>query len=311
MDTYPDLSSHQPVLYKSILDSLNPTSPGEYIDATVGAGGHAWGILQASSPDGRLLGLDTDPQALEIAQKRLSLFSERAVLIRASYTTLVEQISNLGWKNILGIVLDLGVSSLQLDTAERGFSFLKDGNLDMRFNPGNELTAADIVNNSSEQNLSNILWSFGEERYSRKIAKAIVSQRPIKTTLELAHLIKQVYGSTSERIHPATRTFQALRIAVNQELEAVNSVLPQILQVLAPGGRVAILSFHSLEDRLVKHFFKKESVDCICPPDQPVCSCNHQAAIKIITRKPITAQAEELKLNLRARSAKLRVAQKL
>ncbi len=302
---------HLPVLYHDIILALRPASPGLYIDGTVGAGGHAWGILDSSSPSGRLLGLDVDPQALAFARERLAPFADRAILVQGSYTTLAEQLHRLGWEKVQGIVLDLGASSIQFDTPERGFSFIKDGPLDMRFDPDNPVTAASLVNNLPENELAHVLWTYGEERRARHLAKVIIGARPIHTTRQLGDLVARAIGNRNQAIHPATRTFQALRIAVNHELEAIEEVLPQAIDALAPGGRLAVIAFHSLEDRIVKQFMKRESRDCICPPEQPLCTCQHQASIIEITRRPITPGAEEIKANPRARSARLRVAEKV
>jgi 16S rRNA (cytosine1402-N4)-methyltransferase len=302
---------HLPVLYHDIILALRPASPGLYIDGTVGAGGHAWGILDSSSPAGRLLGLDVDPQALAFARQRLAPFADRAILVQGSYTTLTDQLHRLGWEKVQGIVLDLGASSIQFDTPERGFSFVKDGPLDMRFDPNNPVTAASLVNNLPENELANVLWTYGEERRARHLAKIIIGARPINTTRQLGDLVARAIGSRNQAIHPATRTFQALRIAVNHELEAIEEVLPRAIDALAPGGRLAVIAFHSLEDRIVKQFMKRESRDCICPPEQPLCTCQHQASIIEITRHPITPGAEEIKANPRARSARLRVAEKV
>lgn len=302
---------HQPVLYHEIIHALSPHSPGRYVDATVGAGGHAWGILQACTPGGFLLGLDLDPQALEIASRRLSAFESRLILRQVSYTTLRQQLQQLGWDVVDGIVIDLGVSSMQIDTPERGFSFLTDGPLDMRFSPDQPASAADLVNSLPEADLADVIYRYGEEKLSRRIARAIVQARPILTTAQLADLIVRASGGRRGRIHPATRTFQALRIAVNEELNALEEFLPQATQSLVPGGRLAVIAFHSLEDRIVKQYFRRESRDCICPPDQPVCTCGHKASLKEISRHPIEANEEESKTNPRARSAKLRIAEKL
>lgn len=302
---------HQSVLYKDIIHALQPRREGKYVDGTLGAGGHAYGILEASSPNGYLLGLDVDPQALEIARKRLAPFGPRATLVQASYTTLADQLARQGWAAVDGIVLDLGVSSMQLDTPGRGFSFREDAPLDMRFDPtrAGVPTAADLVNTLPERELADLIYRYGEERQSRRIARAIVQSRPIHTTGQLAGVIKRIVH-TRERLHPATRTFQSLRIAVNGELEAVESVLPQAVNALASGGRLAVIAFHSLEDRIVKEFFRQESRDCICPPQQPVCGCGHKASIREITRKPVQPSDEEIEMNSRARSARLRVAEK-
>lgn len=302
---------HRPVLYQEIIHALRPHQGGKYIDCTLGAGGHARGILEASSPDGRLLGLDVDPQALELAAKNLADFRDRAVLRRASYTNLHEQAAALGWEAVDGVLLDFGVSSMQLDAPDRGFSFLSDAPLDMRFDPQGEVTAADLVNHLPEAELAAVIQEFGEERRARQVARAIIKARPLNTTAELAKVIAGATGSGRPGIHPATRTFQALRLAVNRELEAIKTVLPRAVSVLAPQGRLAAISFHSLEDRLVKHFFRQESQDCICPPRQPVCTCGHKATLRLITRHPVLPSPAEIAGNPRARSAKLRIAEKL
>jgi len=300
---------HLPVLYKIIIPALQPKSSGRYVDGTLGAGGHAAGILAQSAPAGELLGLDLDPQALAIARQKLAAYAGRVHLVEASYLQMQDEAGKLGWQAVDGIVLDFGVSSMQLDEPERGFSFLSDGLLDMRFGPSTALSAADLVNTFSEEDLADIIFRYGEERFSRRIARSIVGNRPINTTKQLADLILTSIGK-KERIHPATRTFQAIRIAVNGELEAIEKVLPLAVSLLKPGGRLAVISFHSLEDRIVKEFFRRESRDCICPPRQPVCTCGHTAIIREINRKPIQADEEETKINSRSRSAKLRIAEK-
>jgi 16S rRNA (cytosine1402-N4)-methyltransferase len=302
---------HRPVLYQEIIHFLSPQRGGHYVDATLGAGGHAWGILEASAPDGLLLGMDVDPQALELAWKKLSVFGSRAILRRVSYTSLAEQLSALKWQAVGGIVLDLGVSSMQLDTPQRGFSFQEDAPLDMRFDPDNPVRAADLVNTLSEAVLTDLLLRYGEERRARHVARAIVKSRPLETTRQLAQVVSQVTSAGRPGMHPATRTFQALRIAVNRELESLQAFLPQALASLAPGGRLAVISFHSLEDRIVKHYFVRESKDCICPPRQPACTCGHRAMLRIITRRPIRPDEAEIKNNPRSRSARLRVAEKI
>ncbi len=301
---------HLPVLYKEIIHALQPKAGGRYIDGTLGAGGHSAGLLEASAPTGEVLAFDLDPHAIEIARARLAPFGQRIHIVQASYVEIAEGAASLGWDAVDGIVLDLGVSSMQLDTAERGFSFLQDAPLDMRFAPNAPLSAADLVNSIPESELADILFRYGEERQSRRIARAIAQNRPIETTRQLADLVLKTIGK-KERIHPATRTFQALRIAVNGELEAVESVLPIAIGLLRPGGRLAVISFHSLEDRIAKEIFRRESTDCLCPPRQPVCTCGHKASIQQVTRKPIEASEAEIEENSRARSAKLRIVEKL
>lgn len=301
---------HQPVLYHEIIHALQPKNAGRYVDGTLGAGGHARGILEACAPDGRLLGLDVDPQALALARKTLAPYGERTRLLQASYDTLAETLREIGWDKVDGILLDLGLSSMQLDTPERGFSFRQDAPLDMRFDPASLTTAADLVNSLSQDELADLIYRYGEERASRRIAQAIVKARPLQTTRQLAAVIEAVLPRKG-RIHPATRTFQALRIAVNEELERLENVLPQAVAALKSGGRLAIISFQSLEDRIVKEYFRRESRDCICPPRQPVCTCEHKAALNVISRKPMIPGEAEIAANPRARSAKLRVAEKL
>jgi 16S rRNA (cytosine1402-N4)-methyltransferase len=303
--------THQPVLYNEIIHALQPHQGGLYVDGTLGAGGHAWGILQASSPDGRLLGMDVDPQALNLATNKLSEFGERAILIHASYRNLKQQLSGIGWTKVDGILLDLGVSSMQLDTPERGFSFQVDAPLDMRFDPTNPVSAEDLVNKLNETELADILYRYGEEHRSRQVARAILKARPLSTTRQLADVVTQATSGGKSGIHPATRTFQALRIAVNAELVALEAVLPQTLTVLKPGGRLAVIAFHSLEDRIVKQFMRREGRDCICPPQQPVCTCGHKATLKELTRHLIRPQEDEIRNNPRSRSSRLRVAERI
>ena len=304
-------SPHLSVLYKEIIHALHPKHGGRYVDGTLGAGGHARGILEACAPDGQLLGLDVDPQALAIARKTLAPYEHRAHLAQASYTTLSTQLQQLGWDVVDGIVLDLGASSMQFDTAERGFSFMQDAPLDMRFGPHAIQTAADIVNNYAERELADLIYEYGEERNSRKIARAIVDKRPLHTTRELVAAIEAVSPRRGDKVHPATRTFQALRIAVNEELSSIRTVLPQAVAGLRSGGRLAVISFHSLEDRIVKEYFKEQSKDLINPPYEQIYKEERNAVLKEVTRKPITPSDEETKNNPRARSAKLRIAEKM
>ena len=301
---------HQPVLYHEIILALQPKNKGLYVDGTLGAGGHARGILEACAPDGRLLGLDVDPQALALARKTLAPYGERARLMQASYDSLTERLREIGWERVDGILLDLGLSSMQVDTPERGFSFQHEAPLDMRFDPASPTTAADLVNTLPQDELANLIYRYGEERASRRIAQAIVKARPLQTTHQLAAVIESILPRRGPT-HPATQTFQALRIAVNQELDRVENVLPQAVAALKSAGRLAVISFHSLEDRIVKAYFRRESRDCICPPRQPICTCGHKATLKEISRKPIAPGEAEITTNPRARSAKLRVVEKL
>jgi 16S rRNA (cytosine1402-N4)-methyltransferase len=280
------------------------------VDCTLGAGGHARGILEASRPDGRLLGLDLDPQAIAIAAEHLADYSGRVWIRRASYVELTRVLESIGWEGADGIVFDLGVSSMQFDTPQRGFSFQQDAPLDMRFSPDSPVTAAELVNRMSEAELAEIIFRYGEDRNARRIARAIVRARPLNTTGQLAAVVAGA-GGARDHLHPATRTFQALRIAVNEELKSIEAALPQAVQALTKGGRLAVISFHSLEDRLVKDFIAMESTDCLCPPRQPQCTCGHKASLKKITRKPIVPAEAEIAENQRARSAKLRIAEKI
>jgi len=302
---------HTPVLYQQVLSALNPGAGSRIIDGTVGAGGHAWGLLDASNPDGLLLGLDRDPQALALAEQRLEPFGQRVVLRQGNYANMQKFAATLGWEHVHAVLLDLGLSSMQLDQAERGFSIRRDGPLDMRFDPGQVTSAEDLVNESPSEELEQIIRTFGEEPRARRIVRAIVAARPIRTTSELANIVAGAVGGAGRRIHPATRTFQALRIAVNEELENLSQGLEQALTLLVPGGRLAVISFHSLEDRIVKLTFRRESQDCICPPRQPVCTCDHHARVRVLTKKPIGPDDEEIQANSRARSARLRVAARL
>ncbi|MFP4343331.1 MAG: 16S rRNA (cytosine(1402)-N(4))-methyltransferase RsmH [Anaerolineales bacterium] len=303
---------HVPVLLAEILNELNIRSGGRYIDATVGDGGHAVAMLGASAPDGRLLGLDRDPAAVQRAMARLEPFSGRTVIAHASYHLLGAVARETGFVPADAVLFDLGYSSPQIDNPERGFTFRAEGPLDMRFDPTSGApTAADLVNTLPEQELVALLWEYGEESHSRRIAKAIVKARPLTTTSELAEVVAAAVGERREKIHPATQTFQALRIAVNRELERLLEALPQALEVLRPGGRLGVIAFHSLEDRIVKQFLKREASDCICPPTSPLCTCEHEPRVRLVTRKPITPSGRELEANPRSRSAKLRVAEKL
>lgn len=301
---------HIPVLLQEVITALRPHPGGVYLDATIGAGGHAAAILEHSSPDGQLFGFDQDQWALELAAQGLSGFGQRVHLIHANFDRLAEIAQAQQIPPVDGLLLDLGVSSMHLDQPERGFSFQVDGPLDMRMDSTGGQTAADLVNHLPEEELADLIYRYGEERHSRRIARAIVKARPIHRTGELARIVAKAAGYSRQeqiRIHPATRTFQALRIATNDELGALERVLPQAIDRLKPGGRLAVISFHSLEDRIVKQFFRQESRDCICPPEQPVCTCRHKATVDIITKRPIVPNLSEIDANPRARSAKLRV----
>ena len=305
------MTAHKPVLYQEIIHALQPRSGGRYVDGTLGAGGHARGVLEACAPDGQLLGLDVDPQALAIARETLAPYEGRAHVVQASHITLSEQLASLKWDGIDGIVLDLGASSMQFDNAQRGFSFMQDGPLDMRFGPHLAMSAADIINTYDERELADIIFKYGEDRDARKIARAIVQARPLHTTGELVAVIEKASPRRGDKTHPATQTFQALRIVVNEELSAVEKTLPQAVAALKPGGRCAVISFHSLEDRIVKEYFREQSKDLINPPYERIYEVERKAVVKLVNKKPILPTEEETRENPRARSAKLRVVEKL
>jgi 16S rRNA (cytosine1402-N4)-methyltransferase len=298
---------HTPVLLNEVLEGLEVRPGARYIDCTLGTGGHARAILEAASPDGTLLGIDVDPVAVRVSRLALEAYGNRVTVVRDRFSRLSAIAMEQGFVPADGVLLDLGVSSLQLEHGERGFSFQEEGPLDMRMNPSSAVTAARLVNESSEQELREVIAAYGEEPKARAVARAIVHHRPVRTTLELADVVTHAVGRRG-RIHPATRTFQALRIAVNAELDELRAVLPQTLDILSKGGRLAIISFHSLEDRLVKRFMVTESRDCICPPEIPVCRCGHQRTLRILTKRPIRPSREEVARNPRSRSAKLRIA---
>ncbi len=305
--------SHTPVLLEAVVETLAVPPGAVIIDATVGAGGHATALLAAAGPTGRLLGIDRDEAALALAAERLAPFAGQVTLAHATFDTLARQAAAAGIAAADAILLDVGVSSMHLDDPARGFSFAHDGPLDMRMDPaGDAPTAAEIVNTADERELADLIWRYGEDRLARRIARAIVRSRPLTRTAELAGVVAAVYPRRrQEKIHPATRTFQALRIAVNDELGMLERTLPQAVALLRPGGRLAVITFHSLEDRLVKRYFRRAAADCICPPGQPVCTCGHRAEVREITRRPLTATAAEVARNPRSRSARLRAVEKL
>lgn len=302
--------THIPVLLREAIEFLCIEPGGLYIDCTVGMGGHAAAILEKGSPRGRLLGIDIDPKAIEMAKIRLQTYGG-ALLVNESFKDLEEICTRYNSHPVQGILFDLGISSLQLEDSSRGFSFRFDAPLDMRFNPEQPLTAATIINTFSEAEIASILERYGEERYHRWIARKIVACRPISTTLQLVGAVEQAVGTSRGRIHPATRTFQALRIAVNQELTNLEMALKQTVSLLSPGGRLVLISYHSLEDRLVKEFMRRESRGCLCSPDVPICVCGHTPTLKLVNRKAVTPSADEKETNPRSRSAKLRTAERL
>jgi len=304
---------HAPVLCDEVVALLAVGPGGHWIDGTFGGGGHAAAILRASAPDGRLLGIDRDPTALSRAAADFAPFGDRLTLAEGNIAHLAAIAAERRWPPSRGILFDLGISSDQLDDPARGLSFQHDGPLDMRLGPDADTTAADLVNDLDEAALADLIWRFGEERASRRIARAIVAARPLRSTGELAAVVARVVRPERGRrpIHPATRTFQALRIAVNDELAAVGQAVPQAVDQLAPGGRLAVISFHSLEDRIVKRALRSAATGCTCPPELPSCVCGGRPTVRLVTRKPVTPSPAEAAANPRARSAKLRVAERL
>jgi len=296
------------------VEALVVAGEGRYLDATAGWGGHAEAIARRLGDSGRLLALDRDPAAVEAVCRRLAEFGERVQVLRSSYSRMAEQARALGWHHgsLRGIVMDLGVGSHQLDDPDRGFAFSHDGELDMRYHREQGPTAADLVNDLDERELADTLWRYGEERGARRVARAIVRRRrttPFRRTSDLADVVSAALGGRrGRRTHPATRTFQALRIRVNGELDELRRALPQAVQLLAPGGRLAVLSFHSLEDRVVKNFLREQENPCTCPPDLGACVCRRMPTLKRMRKRAFKPSAEEVNLNPRARSALLRVA---
>ncbi len=314
---------HIPVLLDEAIEIINPKKNENLVDGTLGGGGHSKIILEKTSPNGKLLGMDLDTEALKAAKYNLREFEKRIILKRENFTDFSKVVEKYDFHPVNIVILDLGISSYQLDEDTLGISFLKNRPLDMRIGGklsgyDDRVTAAEILNNWREEKIKQVIKEYGEERYAKAIAKNIVAARKIKKielTRQLVEIIEKsvpaIYKSRRQRIHFATRTFQALRIAVNKELDNLKNALPKILKELSPGGRMAVISFHSLEDRIVKQFFVREAKDCICDSEVPVCVCHHKARLKILTKKPITPSEEEIERNPRARSGKLRVAIKL
>lgn len=301
---------HQPVMVNQVLEGLAVHPGGWYIDCTVGEGGHSSLILNASSPGGHLLGIDRDPQALQVASQRLSDTDGHYQLVQGNFAQVFQIARENSFAPADGVLLDLGLSSLQLDGEERGFTFRKDQPLDMRFDPDDETTAAEIVNTHSDQALADLLWRYGEERRSRTIARALVRNRPFLTTAELAQIVARAVGSSRARIHPATRTFQALRIAVNRELENLQNALPAIVNLLRTGGRLVVISYHSLEDRIVKEFLRENTHQSSHATQEAIPGKETRPNIKQLQRKPLKPSREEIEQNRRSRSARLRVAER-
>ena len=300
---------HTPVMVEEVVGALGVRSGGRYIDCTVGEGGHSAGIRAAADPAPRLLGLDVDEEALSTAKRRLG---GGTTLVRGSYRELRRLAETNGFMPADGVLLDLGLSSLQVESGARGFSFLRPGPLDMRFDRSQELTAHHVVNEYGEEDLANLIYRLGEERKSRRIARAIVRARPIEDTVELAEVVRRGMGRQQRRqTHPATKTFQAIRMETNGELEAIEQGLHGAIEVLRPGGRLAVISYHSLEDRLVKRLLARESSSCICPPEAPACACDHRPRVRLVNRRVIRPSRPEMETNPRSRSAKLRAAQRI
>ncbi|HEX4622618.1 MAG TPA: 16S rRNA (cytosine(1402)-N(4))-methyltransferase RsmH [Myxococcaceae bacterium] len=307
------MSGHQPALSQEVIELLKPQRGAVAIDCTLGQAGHARQILDRIEPGGRLLGIDRDSAAIEAARLALAPYGPAAVAVHGRFSDLDALARGAGFVPADLILFDFGLSSVQLDALERGFSFRGEGPLDMRMDPGSTLDAARIVNEFDLSELERILRDYGEERWARRIAEFIVARRPLRTTRDLATAVEAAIPRRAwpRDINVATRTFQGIRIAVNDELGEIEAGLKAALGILKPGGRMATISFHSLEDRLVKSFFNVESKDCICPPQQPVCTCGHRATLRIITRHPVRPSDQEVAANPRARSARLRAAEKL
>ena len=303
--------AHIPVLMTETIEALAVHPGGRYIDCTGGGGGHAEAILEHSAPGGQLLGIDADPNALELARDRLSAYKGSMKMVNDNFNNLEAICIKYDFAPVHGILFDLGLSSLQLNGNNRGFSFQYDAPLDMRFNPKQEISAADIVNEYSENELSQLIRTYGEETNNRRIAHLIVHERPIKTTLELAHVIERAVGPQRGRIHPATKTFQAIRIYVNNELENLKTALKQAIALLGFEGRLVVISYHSLEDRIVKQFMQQESKSCICPPETPICVCEHIPSLRLVHLKATMPSSDEIKPNPRSRSARLRAAERI
>lgn len=303
--------AHIPVLIDETIGALAVQPGGRYIDCTLGGGGHAAAIIESSSPGGQLLGIDADPVAIEAARARLEAHRDSVLLVNENFVNLQAVCYKYDFSPVHGILFDLGLSSLQLNGSGRGFSFQHKAPLDMRLNPDQELTAADIVNTYSESELAHLIRTYGEDSHSRRIARRIVEVRPIETTLQLARIIQQAIGPGRGKIHPATKTFQALRISVNHELEHLGAALGQAVSLLGFGGRLVVISYHSLEDRIVKQFMQQEARDCICPVGIPSCVCGHTASLRLVKKRVITPSPQEIKTNPRSRSAKLRVAERV
>ncbi|SKC78866.1 16S rRNA (cytosine(1402)-N(4))-methyltransferase RsmH [Maledivibacter halophilus] len=307
---------HETVLLNEAVNNLNINPKGIYVDGTLGGGGHSELICSKLDEDGLLIGIDQDKEALEFSKKRLSKFSNKIEFVNDNFANIKNILGRLNIDKINGVVLDLGVSSYQLDEGERGFSYMKDAELDMRMDRRNELTAKHVVNNYSQDELFKIIKIYGEERWALRIAKLIVNQRKekeIETTGELVDIIKKAIPASSRRTgpHPAKRTFQAIRIEVNNELGILENTVNDIADVLEIKGRMSIITFHSLEDRIIKNAYRELGKGCICPPEFPICKCDKKPSVKIITRKPIYPSDIEINKNPRARSAKLRVAEKI
>ena len=302
---------HNPVMVPEILKYLDVVSGGRYIDCTLGEGGHSKSILDASNPGGEVLGIDADHEAIEVSKSRLEKYQDRVIFVNDNFRNLRKIAMRRNFIPAHGILLDLGVSSLQLNIETRGFSFMRKSPLDMRFSFNQKLTADQVVNSFQENEIADILYNFGDERRARKIAKIIVENRPIKHSNELAEIIKKKIYISNHKINPATKTFQALRIYINEELSALSEVLEQSLEIIGIGGRLAVISYHSIEDRIVKNYFRRESKYCICLPNVIKCECNHEPKLKVITKKPISPSSNEIISNRRSRSAKLRVIERI
>jgi 16S rRNA (cytosine1402-N4)-methyltransferase len=308
--------AHQPALLRETIDLLAPRAGATVVDGTLGPGGHAEALLTAIAPSGRLIGIDRDPRALLLAGRHLERFGDAFTAIRGNHGELLRLLRSAGIEKVDCLLFDLGVSSLQLDDPQRGFSFRGDGPLDMRMDPDSRPSAAELVATLTEAELRTILWRYGEERRAGAIAHAIVTDRertPFETTLQLAELVERVLGPAAQRyrIHPATRTFQALRIVVNREIDDLERLVTEATSILVPGGRLVVISYHSLEDRAIKHAMRSLAQCCVCPPQLPVCGCGREDLLRVLTPKPVRPTDDEITRNPRSRSARLRAGERL
>ncbi len=304
---------HIPVLLKETIEYLKPVYGGIYVDGTLGGGGHSLEILKRIGPEGKLIGIDRDPTAIKTTSEKLKDFKDVFIPVHGNNADVIDLLDEMNIDHIDGMIMDLGVSSHQFDETDRGFTYREDVRLDMRMDTSQDFSAYDLVNSYSVEDLSRIFWTYGEERWAKRIAEFVVKNRPVETTGQLVEIIKAAVPASARQggPHPARRVFQAIRIEVNNELGSLEKAIENAIRLLKPNGRLCIISFHSLEDRIVKQSFKRESNPCTCPKDLPVCICGKRPQIKILTRRPVIPSPEEIEVNPRSRSAKLRACKKL